>query len=1667
MLFRRSIVLIAVLLASSFSFGTTPQVTSTSPASGPTGSQVHINGSGFGATQGTVKFNGTYPASIATWSDTQIVVTVPVQASTGPILVTAGGIDSNSAVYFNVPPPQITSISPTSGGVGTQITINGSGFQDPKAATSTIKFNGISATVATWHDTQIVATVAANTTTGAVQVAVNGILSNQDQIFTMPNPIVSSLAPSSAPVGTVVQINGSGFGASQGTSTVQFNGVNATATVWNDSSITATVPVTATSGAVLVTVGGVPTSSSVKFTIPAPQVNSISPATGLANTQVTVNGSGFQATKGSSTLLINGTTAATSTWSDSQITATIPAGAATGPIRVSVNNISSNQDVVFTVPNPIITSISPSSGFVGAQVTVSGTGFGPGPPQGSLLFQGVSAVIHTWSDNQIVAIVPDAALTGYIQVTNSGVSSHAGDIDFTVLSPQITSISPTSGVTGTTVVTVNGSGFRNSQTAGGNTSTISFNGVNAAVTTWGANQIVATVPATATTGPVKVSGFNANSNTDIVFTTANPVITSLSPTSGPVLNAVHINGSGFGTIQGVVKFAGTSATVGTWNDTLIVATPPANAVSGAVTVIVGGVTSNSNINFIIPPPQITSITPTSGVGGTQITINGSGFQALRGSSSVSFTNGSPLNVVTWSSDTQIVATVPSVAGTNPVRVTVNGIDSNNDVEFTLPNPIVRSISPSGGPVGTPLQINGSGFGTSAVGNTVKVNGVNATIVTWSDTAISATVGTGSTTGGVAVTVGGVTSGSNPSFSVSNLFVNAVSPAAGTVGTPVTITGSGFGSSQGTSTLSFNNVAATVASGNWSNTQIVANVPTGATSGAVKVTVSGTGSNTSTIFTVGSVSVTGISPTAGSPGTTVQISGSGFGSTQGTSSVMINGWTATVNTWTDGLITTAVPASATTGPVKVTAGGVASNSTINFTVLVPLITSLSPSSGPTGTTQVQIAGSGFGTTQGSNSSFSFNGSTATIVHWTDTLITATVPDSATSGRVYVAIGSVFSNQNLNFTVPSPKILSISPTSGIVGTTVTINGSGFRASQGSSSILFNGTTASVIPPWTDTQLTVTVPAGAKTGPVTVTGSNQDAVFTMPNPNVTSLSPSTGSMNTSVQINGSGFGSSQGSSTVKFNNVSATAVWSDTLITATVPATATTGIVAVTVGGVTSSSTLNFVVPLPHVTSVTPSVGTANTQITVTGSGFHLLQGPGNVFFNNSVIATINHWSDTQIVATVPANATSGTMGVWQNLNSNWDVEFSMVSPHVTGLVPTSGPVGTQVQINGSGFGIAQGSSTVTIGAAATVVTWSDAQIVAIVPSNAQSGQVSVLVSGINSNNNLNFTVPGPRITSISPSTGAVGSYVTINGTGFQTSRGSGQVCFNAGCTTSAGSWSDTQIVVAVPAGSTSGSVRVIANNSTVSNQDLAFTMPNPIVAGLVPASGPTGTQVQVNGAGFGITQGGSTVTFNNAVASVVSWSDTQIVAVVPSTALSGPVQVSEGGVAGNAGVYFNIPTPIITSISPTNGGSGNPITITGSGFQAVQGSNSNVNFSGGGGPATIKSWSDTQIVAVVPPQTTTGFLDVAVNSTPSNYVNYTIPNQFISTLSPATGPVGTQVTVNGTAFGSPPGHKRAQLQRSASHSIQLDEYSDYRYCPCHCSSRPRRGNHQRSQQQCASV
>ena len=83
-----------------------------------------------------------------------------------------------------------------------------------------------------------------------------------------PPASIASVSPTSGLVGSSVTITGANFGATQGTSTVKFNGVTATPTNWSATSIVTPVPAGATTGNVVVTVGGV-TSNGVSFTVAA------------------------------------------------------------------------------------------------------------------------------------------------------------------------------------------------------------------------------------------------------------------------------------------------------------------------------------------------------------------------------------------------------------------------------------------------------------------------------------------------------------------------------------------------------------------------------------------------------------------------------------------------------------------------------------------------------------------------------------------------------------------------------------------------------------------------------------------------------------------------------------------------------------------------------------------------------------------------------------------------------------------------------------------------------------------------------------------------------------------------------------------------------------------------------------------------------------------------------------------------------------------------------------------------------------------------------------------------------------------------------------------------------------------------------------------------------
>jgi IPT/TIG domain-containing protein len=100
--------------------------------------------------------------------------------------------------------------------------------------------------------------------------------------------------------------------------------------------------------------------------------------------------------------------------------------------------------------------------------------------------------------------------------------------------------------------------------------------------------------------------------------------------------------------------------------------------------------------------------------------------------------------------------------------------------------------------------------------------------------------------------------------------------------------------------------------------------------------------------------------------------------------------------------------------------------------------------------------------------------------------------ATCGPMIRALPSI----NMPSDLPSGMQPGLSPASGNVGTIVTISGTNFGTAQGTSTVTFNGVTATAISRWSATQIQVTAPNGG-TGSVVVTVSGVPAtgpVFTV---------------------------------------------------------------------------------------------------------------------------------------------------------------------------------------------------------------------------------------------------------------------------------------------------------------------------------------------------------------------------------------------------------------------------------------------------------------------------------------------------------------------------------------------------------------------------------------------
>lgn len=702
----------------------------------------------------------------------------------------------------------------------------------------------------------------------------------------------------------------------------------------------------------------------------------------------------------------------------------------------------------------------------------------------------------------------------------------------------------------------------------------------------------------------------------------------------------------------------------------------------------------------------------------------------------------------------------------------------------LPNSI--NFSPAVGSPGTSVHITGNNFGTAL---SVTFNTIPAVFTIENANSIYATVPEGAFTGQISVNnqTGGGSSVAN--FTVSPRLTE-LTPGRGLTGTNVVVKGANL---VGTTAVYFGDIPAGFLV--TSDSQLTAQVPSGATNAPVKiVTPAGTATTTNDFLVTGAPLVTSFTPFVALRGQTIVVEGENFGAV---TNVLINGVVASGSQSAFNQIQVTIPATATTGPIEVqSTGGSFLTSSNLITGPAPIVTGFSPAGASTGT-QVTITGVGFsGTTD-----VKFNGTSVTSGNVTaDTQIQTTVPAGATTGPIKVFVGSSSFTTSSNFVVgPLPKITSVNVNSGSVGNSVAISGENLLHAGGASEVYirFNGVQASyTVTGSGGSQISATIPVGATSGFITASNSiglaTSPEVFTVTGtaPVILDFSPKSGAPGSAVTLYGFGFNSI---TSVKLNGQSVqsfqvTSSSGTNQMVITNSATATTGAFTITTAGGTATSPTNFFV-WPRITGFTPSKATAGSAVVITGANFT----SANEVRLDDVPGLFSVDSSTQITFTVPARGKTKAITVKTPAGLTTTLSNFSVAPKIDALLPDRGRAGDTVIIDGSGF--FNVTSVKFNGLSAAYTNDSLNRITATAPSGVDSGSVEV-ITGVGTATSPNPFLVFPTITDFSPKSGSVGDIVLIDGINFNSVTN----ILYSGVTASFQHTSATRLTVTIPSANT---------------------------------------------------------------------------------------------------------------------------------------------------------------------------------------------------------------------------------------------------------------------------
>ena len=682
-----------------------------------------------------------------------------------------------------------------------------------------------------------------------------------------------------------------------------------------------------------------------------------------------------------------------------------------------------------------------------------------------------------------------------------------------------------------------------------------------------------------------------------------------------------------------------------------------------------------------------------------------------------------------------------------------------------------SISPTSGDRTTEVTVTGQGWGPNL--SIMISNGLTGVGIADADGAFTLTATAGSGNGGAVNCAdgagqtqagGSVTWDSAVTVPTYTLLPRvSVSPTSGNVGSTFYVLGYDFtpGGTIASASVTLANTYVNANAGasftlitrdvygTLDDAYFACSVPNTMSGGAKLVSVTDSGGRTATgTFTVNTPTIT-LDPASGAPNTLVTITGSNFraGDAIFIGGLTFAGWawnyvTITVDSSGSWTFVARVPATAVAGTnpvIVISASGTAASAV--FTASARALT-LSPSSGPKGT-KVTVSGSNMtasgiiwvgGLTFGGAN---WNTAAAITIDSQGKISPTTlrVPSgSATGPNTVGAVDSGSLTATAVFTVTQPTI-SISPTSGYKGQTLTVAGAGWvPGSLGLVSVTFNAVTKMVVTPKADGTFIAlfTVPVTAVSRQLvgasdTYGNSAASKAFVILDP-LLSVDPGSGPAGTNVTVTGMGFQPQTAVSALTIGGVSVLPC-DGPLVTNTMGGFELTfSAPALSEGGKQVSATVAAVTVSTHFTidpgpgqpdppagppglSLSPTSGPAGTEVTATGTEFLQFSGLTSLTIDGVAVSpcctpvVTDGDGDFETTFTVPVLA-RGSKTVSATIAGATAVTTFTIAPGpeqpgppagpaVVSVSPAAGPPGTEVTITGTEFMPLSGLTSLTIG------------------------------------------------------------------------------------------------------------------------------------------------------------------------------------------------------------------------------------------------------------------------------------------------------------------------------------------------------------------------------------